>query len=149
MKTNIVKKIPHQINSVKTQSGVLLIEVMIAILIFSFGLLGLAGLQANATQNSTNAEERIRASLLANDMVSMLWVKQSVNNTNTTAAISTAAASDITAWQTQVAASGLPNAAGTVAFAGNLATVTITWKSPSKKAVDNSNQYVTSIAVKN
>ena len=149
MKTNIVKKIPHQINSVKTQSGVLLIEVMIAILIFSFGLLGLAGLQANATQNSTNAEERIRASLLANDMVSMLWVKQSVNNTKTTAAISTAAASDITAWQTQVAASGLPNAAGTVAFAGNLATVTITWKSPSKKAVDNSNQYVTSIAVKN
>ena len=149
MKTNIVKKIPHQLNSVKTQSGVLLIEVMIAILIFSFGLLGLAGLQANATQNSTNAEERIRASLLANDMVSMLWVKQSVNNTKTTAAISTAAASDITAWQTQVAASGLPNAAGTVAFAGNLATVTITWKSPSKKAVDNSNQYVTSIAVKN
>lgn len=149
MKTNIVKKIPRQLNSVKTQSGVLLIEVMIAILIFSFGLLGLAGLQANATQNSTNAEERIRASLLANDMVSMLWVKQSVNNTNTTAAISTAAAADITAWQTQVAASGLPNAAGTVAFAGNLATVTITWKSPSKKAADNSNQYVTSIAVKN
>ena len=149
MKTNIVKKIPHQLNSVKTQSGVLLIEVMIAILIFSFGLLGLAGLQANATQNSTNAEERIRASLLANDMVSMLWVKQSVNNTNTTAAISTAAAADITAWQTQVAASGLPNAAGKVAFAGNLATVTITWKSPSKNAADNSNQYVTSIAVKN
>ena len=79
----------------------------------------------------------------------MLWVKQSVNNTNTTAAISTAAAADITAWQTQVAASGLPNAAGTVAFAGNLATVTIRWKSPSKIAADNSNQYVTSIAVKN
>ena len=148
MKTNFRKKFPSQLQSLKTQSGVLLIEVMIAILIFSFGLLGLAGLQVNATQNSTNAEERIRASLLANDMVSMLWVKQSVNNTQTTAAISAASAADITAWQAQVAASSLPNAAGSVAFAGNLATITVQWKSPTKKDADNKNQYVTSIAVK-
>lgn len=63
------KIVAARMQNLKKQSGVLLIEVMIAVLIFSFGLLGLAGLQATATQSSVNAEERIRASLLASDRV--------------------------------------------------------------------------------
>ena len=135
--------LPAAIQGVKKQSGSLLVEAMIAILIFSFGLLGLVGLQATATQTSIHAEERIRASLLANDMVSMLWVRQSLTHASV--------ASDVTSWETMVqtmANSGLPNATGNVTINGNIATITITWKAPSKKAGDNASQYVTSIAMK-
>jgi len=124
----------------QNQTGVLLVEVMIAILIFSFGLLGLVGLQAVANQNSTNAEERGRASMLANDIVSQMWVRQTVS----------LPAADITTWKAQVAdftKIGLPNATGDVAVSGNLATITVTWKSPSKKSTDNSNRYVTNVAM--
>ena len=125
----------------KAQSGMLLIEVMIAVLIFSFGLLGLVGLQVASTQNSTNAEERTRASMLANDIVSVMWVTNSLNPST-----------DIASWKTLVADStkgGLSNATGDVTVVGNVATVTITWKSPSKKSTENSNQYVTSVAMPN
>lgn len=128
------------LQSAKTQTGMLLIEVMIAVVIFSFGLLGLAGLQATATQNSTAADERIRASLLANDMVSMLWVRQKLNNPQIQ--------NDIATWQAQVTnRSGLANAVGNVVIAANVATVTITWRSPSKKNGDS--RYFTSIAMSN
>jgi type IV pilus assembly protein PilV len=125
----------------KTQAGILLIEVMIAVLIFSVGLLGLIGLQAVSTKNSTNAEERTRASMLANDIVSTMWVKGSLNPS-----------AEIVAWQTLVAdstKSGLNNATGNVTVVANTATVTITWKSPSKNPTDNSNQYFTSVAMPN
>lgn len=127
--------------NLKSQSGVLLIEVMIAMLIFSFGLLGLAGLQAVSSQNSANAEERTRASMLANDIVSVMWVKKTLNPT-----------AEITTWQADVAdstKSGLNNATGGVSIAANVATITVTWKSPSKKSTENSNQYVTSVAMPN
>lgn len=126
----------------KSQSGVILVEVMIAIIIFSFGLLGLVGLQAVAAQNSTNAEERGRASMLANDLVSQMWVRQTVN----------LPAADVTAWKAQVAdftKIGLPNATGDVSVSGDLATITVQWKSPSKKSADNKNQYVTNVAIPN
>lgn len=125
----------------KSQAGVLLIEVMIAVLIFSFGLLGLVGLQVVSTQNSMNAEERTRATMLANDIVSVMWIKKSLNPT-----------AEIDAWKVLVAdstKSGLDNATGDVTVATNLATVTVTWKSPSKKSTENSNQYVTTVAMPN
>lgn len=141
MKKPFNKSSKVSLANLKKQSGVLLIEAMIAILIFSFGLLGLVGLQVSATQSSMHAEERIQASLAANNMVSMLWVRQSLTHASV--------AADVAAWKASVAANaGLPNATGDVTIAGNVATITITWKAPSKKASDNASQYVTSIAMK-
>lgn len=145
MKSFPKKMIAARLQNQKKQSGVLLIEVMIAVLIFSFGLLGLAGLQATAIQSSVNAEERIRASLLASDRVAMFWVRQSVTSSQV---------SDTDAWKAKVTSSwkdgGLPNATGSVAvdIPNNVATITITWKSPSKKTTDNNSKYETSIAMK-
>ena len=139
MSANI--KIQQNYTNKKAQAGMLLIEVMIAVLIFSFGLLGLVGLQVVSTQNSTDAEERTRASMLANDIVSVMWVKSSLNPS-----------ADVATWKALVAdgtKSGLSNAAGNVTVVGNVATVTITWKSPSKKSTENSNQYFTSVAMPN
>lgn len=127
--------------SINKQGGALLLEAMIAIAIFSFGLLGLVGLQTTAIQNSTNAEERIQASLLANDMVAMLWARQSLTHASV--------AGDITAWKTRLtSSSGLPNVSGDVTISGNLATVSVEWKAPSKKATDNKSRYVTTVALK-
>lgn len=53
----------------KSQTGLSLIEVMISILIFSIGILGLVGLQARAVQFSSDSEDRNRAALLADELV--------------------------------------------------------------------------------
>jgi len=50
------------------QSGVTLLEVLIAILIVSFGLLGMAGLQSVGMKYNVGAAQRTAATLLANDI---------------------------------------------------------------------------------
>jgi len=132
-------------NTKSKQTGVLLIEVLFAILIFSFGILGLVGLQAVASQNSTNAEDRTIASTLANDIVSQMWLRRTQDTSGNASAVALGA--DVVAWQARVAASGLPNAAGTVATAGGITTVTITWRAPSKNAADSNNRYETQVAL--
>lgn len=55
------------------QSGFLLIEVLVSILIFAIGVLALVGLQTRATQASTAAKYRADAGLLANDLIGRMW----------------------------------------------------------------------------
>jgi type IV pilus assembly protein PilV len=101
--------------------GITLIEVLIAIVLFSFGLLGLVGLQARATQYSMAAEDSNRAALLANEIVSTMW----------TAGTTTLDAAVVDAWNLRVgdpATGGLPNGQGTVAVVADVATVTVTWR---------------------
>lgn len=56
-----------------SQSGVMLIEALIAILIFSVGVLGIIGLQASAIKASSDAQYRSEAALLANDLIGRMW----------------------------------------------------------------------------
>lgn len=51
------------------QAGFTLLEILIALIILSIGLLGLAGLQANSLKNNNSAYQRTQASLLANEML--------------------------------------------------------------------------------
>ncbi len=124
----------------KQQSGVMLIEALVAILLFSIGILGLVALQAISTQNSVNSGERNIASSLANDMVSQIWLR------NSTTITADPLKADIALWQTKVTDT-LPNATGNVASSNGIATVTIIWKSPSKKTSDNQNRLETSVAI--
>lgn len=50
------------------QSGSSLLEVLVAVVILAFGLLGLAGLQATSVKSSHSAYQRSQATLLAYDM---------------------------------------------------------------------------------
>lgn len=53
----------------RTQKGISLVEVLVAVLILGVGLLGLAGLQANALRNTQSAYLSTEASILAYDFL--------------------------------------------------------------------------------
>ena len=58
----------------KSQGGVILIEALIGILIFSIGILALIGMQAAAMKNTTDARYRSEAAYLANQIIGQMWV---------------------------------------------------------------------------
>jgi type IV pilus assembly protein PilV len=101
-----------------------LIEVLVSILIFSFGVLGLIGLEASAVNFSVDAEDRNRAALFASDIASTMWLNGTV----------TVSAAQLATWQTNIANTALPTGlpSGTLAInatAGttNSADILIQW----------------------
>jgi type IV pilus assembly protein PilV len=58
----------------RLQHGVMLLEALIAILIFSIGILGVVGLQATAVKQSTDARYRAEAAQLAEQLMGLMWV---------------------------------------------------------------------------
>ena len=65
---------PPRTAPARSQSGVMLIEALIALLIFSIGILGIIGLQASAVQQSTDAKNRAEAAYLADQLMGQMWV---------------------------------------------------------------------------
>ena len=119
--------LPRTHKRARKQTGATLIEVLISLLIFSLGVLGLVGMQAKALNYAIASEDRSTASALANDLVAAMWAQQ----TNT--ASNQSNPSNYAAWQSRVSLK-LPNGSGTVStcYAStcatpNLTTVTITW----------------------
>ena len=60
-------------NTAKSQAGVMLLEALIGILIFSLGILSLVALQATSIQLTSDAKYRTDASLLANRLIGQMW----------------------------------------------------------------------------
>jgi type IV pilus assembly protein PilV len=58
--------------TIKLQSGFSLIEVLVSIVLLSFGLLGMAGLFNYAVSSNKNASSRLSASLLAADFAEIV-----------------------------------------------------------------------------
>ena len=120
--------------------GVSLIEVLVVLVLFSFGLLGLVDLQARAMQVSGNAEDSQRAAMLANEMASAMWGANTVS----------VPAATITAWETRLADSagrGLPGGTGTVVVTGNVARITVSWTPPQAPAGAAAHRYITDVLV--
>ena len=84
------------------QIGVMLIEALIGILIFSIGILALIGMQATALRNTTDARYRIEAAYLANSILSQ--VRLDMTNLASYDDGSAFAYAPRTAWHNQVAA---------------------------------------------
>lgn len=57
------------------QQGSVMLEALIAIVIFSFGILGLIGLQMMAVKQSADAQFRSTASMLVNKLLGKMWVQ--------------------------------------------------------------------------
>lgn len=124
----------------RVQDGLILIEGLIAILVFSLALLGLSALQATSIRESMHANYRTEASYLANAIISQMMTDK--NNVGAYGKEGTAAAK--LAWVDQVEAA-LPNGSGKVeidATDATLATVTITWRKPEEDA-DKPHRYST------
>ncbi|HEB55105.1 MAG TPA: type IV pilus modification protein PilV, partial [Gammaproteobacteria bacterium] len=65
-----------------TIRGMTLVEVMIALVILSVGLLGLAGLQIHGLRGTANSNSRVQAVLIASDMVERMHANPVELNTN-------------------------------------------------------------------
>jgi type IV pilus assembly protein PilV len=63
---------PVRANPAK-QSGVMLLEALIALLIFSVGILAIVGMQASAFQDMGEAKYRSDAAFLANQVIAEMW----------------------------------------------------------------------------
>lgn len=102
------------------QNGVVLLEALIAILIFSLGVLGLIGLQANMVKNTSDAKYRSEASFIAQREIGFIWADP--NN----AASYLQNGTDISATST------LPAGTLTVTQPGGGSTyvVTVSWQQP-------------------
>ena len=119
--------------------GLSLIEVLIVLVLFSFGLLGLVGMQARAVQASMGAEDAQRAALLANDLASAMWGANTV----------TLDAATLTAWQGVVAdplGRGLPEGTGTVVVTADVARITVSWRPP-HLAAGSTHRYITEVMI--
>lgn len=118
------------------QTGVLLLEVLISVLIFSFAILGLVGLQARAIQFSVDAEDRNRAALLTNEIVTTMWLHGATDTGQFSA--------DFDAWKDRLgdaSAGGLPGGDGTIGSGG---LITVTW-APINGSAER--KYVTKVSI--
>jgi type IV pilus assembly protein PilV len=139
--------------SMKRQRGSALLEALIAIVIFSMGIIALMGLQAVSIKNSIDAKYRADAAYLANQIIGQMWVdRANLDNyahhpTAGALCAPTGAAStlaNVTDWITQIAAA-LPGATDakqqisvTTPLAGTRqVTVTICWQGPQETAPHN------------
>jgi len=57
----------------KSQKGAVLLEALIAILIFSMGILAIAGLQAAMVKNTSDAKYRSDAAFIAQQALGRMW----------------------------------------------------------------------------
>ncbi|ADI30976.1 type IV pilus modification PilV family protein [Methylotenera versatilis] len=107
----------------KRQHGIALLESLIALLIFSMGILALAGLQGFMLKGASEAKNRSDASVIAQRRVAMMWTDAK----DTPAALSAAYA------EVNTAVPDLPNGLRTTAFNALVpdeVTVTVTWQAP-------------------
>ena len=136
------------------QNGFMLLEGLIAILIFAFGILGLVAMNAKAVSAQSGAQYRTEAATLADQMAGAIAL-----GVNRSSAISVAtqlqdfatptSKAEVTAWIDRVtgtsssinnpaATPGLPGATAslqTIAVTGNVITITVSWQAPTDSAI--------------
>jgi len=125
----------------RAQRGVSLIEALVAILIFSIGVLALIALQATSIRQSADAKYRSEASLLASEILGQMWVTD-----RTVATLQTnfqAGGGAYNAWLGRVqatlpglaASAPVPASAPAVAVnASGIVRVDLFWRAPNEEA---------------
>lgn len=127
------------------QKGVMLLEALISILIFSIGILAIIGLQAASIKMSSDAKYRSDASLLAGQYVNAMWSEPGINPIMAASAAAAAAAASAAIPQYDPNAF-IPFATGGAQFNAWLATVQATLPDATADVIINTNvtcNYVT------
>lgn len=122
--------------------GIALIEALVSLLIFSTGILGVIGLQASMTRAQGVAKFRADAAVLSTELVGSMW-GDITNFTGYAHSVDTACTHTPCArWVAKVAKT-LPKGAATIVTNSGVATITITWFTPT----DGSHNYVTTTVI--
>lgn len=100
----------------RREEGNTLIEVLVAVVIFSVGIIGLLRALVTSMQSSGDLQYRTVASNLAEQEIGAMWVDRLNLGAHALA---------------NAAVPQLPNGSQTVTVAGNLVTITVTWQAPS------------------
>ena len=102
------------------KNGFSLLEVLIAVLIIAFGLLGMAALQLKTVQNSHSAYQRTVASVIAMDAAERLWINLALKEDIDTVVLS--------AWRNDWSDS-LPNQGSdmTIGCINNRCNISVSW----------------------
>lgn len=122
----------------RLQRGATLIESLVAMLLFSLGVLAMVTMQGAMVNAQTDAKIRADASYLANELIGKMW--SDLKNITTYNGTSCAGQTRCAEWQSKVMRQ-LPGGAGAVTFdsSTNNVTITIGWSTPAGGA----HQYVT------
>jgi type IV pilus assembly protein PilV len=125
-----------------SQRGSVLLEALIAIVIFSMGLLAIVGLQAASIKSVSDSQYRLEASFLANRVVAEMWTNAANINAY---ALPGGGAAGLDGWLAEVQ-SRMPGStaanAPTIAIAANpsggfTATVVIRWQASGESTPHN------------
>lgn len=132
--------------------GLVLIDVLIAVVVFAVGVLALVALQSTATQQSSQAKYRADATMLANALISRMWLTdRQVATLQGSFATGGAAYEDwlATVQESLPGAADNPPEVDVVAVPGGpgrpdtaRVTVELRWKPPSAAAADAPNRLV-------
>lgn len=147
---------PALARSPRKQQGSMLLEALIAILIFSMGIIAIVGLQAASIRLSSDAKYRADASLLAEQLIGQMWVNDRTAATLQSNFMSASGASPAgtmyTSWLNNVNAA-LPGVSGvtanqprvtisTAASSVGEVSITLFWNMPGEASGVAPHQYV-------
>ncbi|WP_035373135.1 type IV pilus modification PilV family protein [Pseudoduganella violaceinigra] len=104
-----------QKRTLKNQGGIVMLEGLVAIVIFSFGVLAMVAMQAVTTRAAGDAKYRVDASFVATQTMGELWGDR----------LNLAAHA-----KTDEPIASLPGGKRTILVNGNQVTVTVSWQSP-------------------
>lgn len=128
----------------RQEQGFTLLEVLVSLLIFAIGILGLLSAQSAAVKDSSTARYRSMAAASAADLVDRMWISDRTAATLQANFSSTDAGTGYTEWLERLEATGLPGvdsnppsvtfstvAGGTTSSdSSSLATIEVHWKAP-------------------
>ncbi|MBI3068447.1 MAG: hypothetical protein HY323_09740 [Betaproteobacteria bacterium] len=118
--------------SAAKQKGVLLLEALLGILIFSMGILALVGMQTIALAQVADAKYRTDAAFLANQVIGQMWVNRT--NLATYAYGGGGGPPAVIAKWVEEVEDTLPGVTAanhpTIVVAGTQVTITIFWQPP-------------------
>lgn len=124
------------------QRGVVLVEALIAILIFSLGILGVVGMQARSVQVMTEATFRAQAAQHASELLSEMWTADPGQRANL---YSSSASTPIryTQWKTRMTTGSL----ALPGVASNPPQVTVNTQQVAYSAVGAGSQTVSAVTI--
>jgi type IV pilus assembly protein PilV len=125
----------------REQAGMTLVEVLVAVVLISVGLLGVAALQLTSLRGNQDSYARSQAAVLASDIIERMRANQlgfrAGHYDTTTGLAGTIAETDIARWQAtidQVLPGGAAITNGTIVRNGNIVTITVQWNEREEQA---------------